>query len=361
MRVLTVIGTRPNFIKVSRFRKVASAFPNIELKIVHTGQHYDGKMADVFFEQFGLTPDYFLGVPPGTPNQQMANIMLSLEKVCAEFRPDLMMVVGDVNSTLAAALTANKLNIRLAHVESGLRSNDRTMPEEFNRVLTDQLADILFVTEPSGLEHLAEERSKAAIHFVGNTMIDTIVEFSREIEQSPVLGQLKVSKGSYVLMTMHRPSNVDSKEGLQLLLELVNKLTQHYQIVFPVHPRTVKFMEQYDLAASFRSNSQLIFTEPVDYFGFQKLTRSAAFVLTDSGGIQEETTFLGVPCLTLRPNTERPVTVTVGTNTMLPFDVPSILKHVELIRKGEYKKGEVPPLWDGHATERIFAILNELA
>lgn len=359
-KIAVIIGTRPNFIKVTRFREVAAKYPDIDLKIIHTGQHYDGKMADVFFEQFKLVPDYFLGVPPGTPNSQMAEIMLRLEKIFTEFKPDLVMVVGDVNSTMAASITANKMNIRLAHVESGLRSNDRTMPEEFNRLVTDELADILFVTEQSGLDHLAAEKKSAAVHFVGNTMIDTMVKFRGEIERSGVLDQLSLEKQGYVLMTMHRPSNVDSKEGLELLQQLVSRLTSNYKIVFPVHPRTVKCMEQFGLADQFRSDKNLVLTEPLDYFAFQKLIQHAKFILTDSGGIQEETTFLQVPCLTLRPNTERPVTVTTGSNILLPFEIEGIMKCVEQIENGTFKKGQVPPLWDGKATDRIFEIISKL-
>jgi len=357
-KILTVVGTRPNFIKVTRFKRVAEMYPGIDLKIVHTGQHYDDKMADVFFGQFGLVPDYFLEVPPGTPNSQMAEIMLRLEKVFNEFKPDLVLVVGDVNSTLAAAITANKMNIRLGHIESGLRSNDRSMPEEFNRLITDQLADLLFVTEQSGLDNLRNEHTAAEVHFVGNTMIDSMIAYEDQINASGILGQLHLEPQGYFLMTMHRPSNVDSKEGLELLLSLVDKLSEKYSIVFPVHPRTVKCMELFGLAGQFRSNRKLIMTEPLDYFAFQKLIRNSKFVLTDSGGIQEETTFLRIPCLTLRPNTERPVTVTVGSNILLPFEITGILECVGQIGNGTFKKGEIPPLWDGKSTERIFQILS---
>lgn len=359
-KIAVIIGTRPNFIKVTRFREVAASYPELELRIIHTGQHYDGKMADVFFQQFGLIPDYFLGVPPGSPNSQMAEIMLRLEKVFTEFSPDLVMVVGDVNSTVAAAITANKMNLKLAHVESGLRSNDRTMPEEHNRLVTDELADMLFVTEQSGLDHLRSEGKKTDIHFVGNTMIDTMVKFSGEIDKSGVLRDLSLDERKYVLMTMHRPSNVDSESGLRLLLSLVQRLTENYKIVFPVHPRTVKCMEQFGLSEPFRSNKNLIMSDPLDYFAFQKLIKHAKFILTDSGGIQEETTFLQVPCLTLRPNTERPVTVTVGSNILLPFEMEGIMKCVKEIEDGTFKKGQIPPLWDGHATERIFEIVSKL-
>lgn len=360
-KILTVIGTRPNFIKVTRFRAAAAKFPGIDLKIVHTGQHYDGKMADVFFEQFGLVPDFFLNVSPGSPNSQMAEIMVKLEKTIADFQPDLVAVVGDVNSTLAAALTANKMNVRVAHIESGLRSFDRSMPEEHNRILTDELADIHFVTEPAGLENLAKEKKPAGgIFFIGNTMIDTMVAFSEKIAQSSILDELKISEKKFILMTMHRPGNVDTKEGLQKLLELINEITSTYSVIFPIHPRTVKNMEAAGLEKAFRSNKNLLLIDPLDYFAFQKLITKAEFIITDSGGIQEESTYLQVPCLTLRPNTERPVTITTGTNELVPFEINAIKERIAVIEKGEFKKGAIPEHWDGRATERIFEILNRI-
>lgn len=360
-RILTVIGTRPNFIKVTQFRKAAAAYPEFELEIVHTGQHFDGKMADVFFEQFGLVPDYFLNVPPGSPNSQIAGIMLKLEEIILQKRPDLVMVVGDVNSTLAAALTANKMGIRLAHVESGLRSFDRTMPEEFNRLLTDELSDLLFVTEQSGLDHLAKEGKPAAsVHFTGNTMIDTMVAFAGEIDASSILQQLSLEEKNFVLMTMHRPATVDTREGLEKLLSLLQEVTKNFEVVFPVHPRTVQQMKQFGMEEQFRSNTRIRFTEPLDYFAFQKLVKCCRFILTDSGGIQEESTFLQVPCLTLRPNTERPVTVELGSNELLPFELPVIREKMKQISEGTFKKGQVPPLWDGKSTLRIFEVLSRI-
>ncbi|MGL4598820.1 MAG: UDP-N-acetyl glucosamine 2-epimerase, partial [Bacteroidia bacterium] len=251
-RILTVVGTRPNFIKITQFRKVAAQFPQLDLKIVHTGQHYDGKMADVFFQQFGLHPDFLLDVPPGSPNAQMAEIMLRLEKLIEFHKPDLVVVVGDVNSTLAAALTANKLNIKLAHIESGLRSNDRTMPEEFNRIITDELADFLFVTEPSGLENLRKEGKTAdKLFFVGNTMIDTLAAFANEIDASPILKTWNLEPRNFVLMTMHRPATVDSKDGLLKLLELIREVCKTTDLIFPIHPRTVKQIQQFGLEQDF--------------------------------------------------------------------------------------------------------------
>jgi UDP-N-acetylglucosamine 2-epimerase (non-hydrolysing) len=360
-KILVVIGTRPNFIKVTQFRKAAASYPEMDLKIVHTGQHYDGKMADVFFEQFNLVPDFFLNVPPGNPSEQMAEIRTRLEKTIQGFSPDLIMVVGDVNSTLAAAQTADKMKIRLAHVESGLRSFDDTMPEEYNRVETDKLATFHFVTEQAGLDNLANEgKNKSGIHFVGNTMIDTMVAFQNKILASQITSELKIADKKFVLMTMHRPGNVDSKEGLEKLLELVNAISKKFNIVFPVHPRTIKNMQAAGLENSFRNNPKLIFTEPLDYFSFQKLIRESAFIITDSGGIQEESTFLKVPCLTLRPNTERPVTISIGSNELVEFEIKTILSKISDIETGKFKKGSIPPLWDGHATERIFEVINKM-
>jgi UDP-N-acetylglucosamine 2-epimerase (non-hydrolysing) len=358
MNVLIVIGTRPNFIKVTQFRSVAALYPNIDLKFVHTGQHYDGKMADIFFQQFNLIPDFFLNVPAGNPMEQMTEIKVRLEKIIFEFYPDLMIVVGDVNSTLAAAQTATKLGIRLAHVESGLRSFDDSMPEEYNRIQTDGMADFHFVTEQAGLDNLANEGKKeSGIFFVGNTMIDTMVAFSSQIDASFILDAMNLRDKNYVLMTMHRPATVDNEEGLTKLLTLLDEITQQYDVVFPIHPRTINKLKMFGLEDRLKKNPRIKITEPLDYFAFQKLIKCCKFILTDSGGIQEESTFLQVPCLTLRPNTERPITVTLGSNELLPFDIQFIREKIKDIESGKFKKGNVPPLWDGKATDRILKIL----
>jgi UDP-N-acetylglucosamine 2-epimerase (non-hydrolysing) len=354
-KILIVVGTRPNFIKVTQFKKenvrLGSPF---EIKIVHTGQHYDDKMADVFFRQFELTPDYFLHIPAESANTQMAEIMIRLEKVLKEYQPSLVMVVGDVNSTFAAALTANKTGFRIAHIESGLRSFDRSMPEEINRILTDEITDYYFITEQSGIDHLtAEHKSPENMFFVGNTMIDTLVAFEDKISKDPVLENYKIRPGEYALMTMHRPATVDFHEGLLKLIEIIEFITRDIHLVFPIHPRTTAKLEQFSLIERIQSNDKLILTEPLDYFSFQKLTAGCRFVITDSGGIQEETTFRRVPCLTLRPNTERPSTITIGTNELVTFDVETVKAKIDSINQGTYKKGEVPPLWDGYATRRI--------
>ena len=361
MNVLIVIGTRPNFIKVTQFKKMASSYSNIDLKIVHTGQHYDDKMADVFFRQFNLVPDYFLNISQNSPNSQIADIMQKLEQlILKEFKPDLLVVVGDVNSTLAAAITANKMGIKLAHIESGLRSFDESMPEEHNRILTDKLANIFFVTEQTGYDNLIKEGvAQDKIVFVGNTMIDTMVAFDKEIDNSDVLKQYALTKDDFVLMTMHRPATVDNYEEMHRLYNLIEHLTIRYKVFFPIHPRTLKRMEEFGLKDKFVSNAKIILAEPLDYFAFQKLVKECKFIITDSGGIQEESTFLGKPCLTLRPNTERPVTITEGTNTLVPFDLEVIKDYISQIESGVYKKGQVPKLWDGKSTDRILKFIAQ--
>jgi len=361
-KILVVVGTRPNFIKVTQFKRVAQQ-NNINLKIVHTGQHFDDKMADVFFRQFNLLPDFFLNIPQNLSREELIKTISSelITLMKNQFTPDLLMVVGDVNSTLAGALAGKALNIKLAHIESGLRSNDLTMPEEINRIETDKITDYFFVTEQSGLDNLKGEGViDSKINFVGNTMIDTMVAFQKEIEASSILEELNLQSKGFVLMTMHRPATVDSKDGLEKLLQILNEVNSNYKIVFPVHPRTTKNIELHGLKKDFENLSGLIFTPPLDYFAFQKLIKHSKFILTDSGGIQEESTFAQIPCLTLRPNTERPVTCTVGTNTLIPFDVPVVLNYIKEIEIGKYKKGNIPALWDGKSTERIFEAVSKM-
>lgn len=361
-RILIVVGTRPNFIKITRFKKVNGAMGSpFDIRIVHTGQHYDDKMANVFFGQFGLEPDFFLNITASSVNTQMAEIMTGLEKTILDFKPSLIMVTGDVNSTFAAALTAHKMNIKLAHIESGLRSFDRTMPEELNRILTDEIADYFFVTEQSGVDNLIREgKNHERIFMVGNTMIDTLVAFENKIEKNPVLEKLKLAKNTYALMTMHRPATVDFEDGLKKLIEVIDHITSIMPLVFPIHPRTMKRMETYRLLSKITTNNNLHLTEPMDYFSFQKLIACSRFVITDSGGIQEETTFRRIPCLTLRANTERPSTVDVGTNELIPFDIKIIDNRIRAIGSSNFKKGEVPEKWDGKSTERILNICMEI-
>lgn len=361
MKIYILVGTRPNFIKVTRFKAIAAEkYPDTKITLIHTGQHYDEKMADIFFQQFDLIPDHYLNISPNSANKQIAEIMIKLEDLINTIgKPDIFLVPGDVNSTLAGALFCNKTGIKLAHIESGLRSYDRTMPEEFNRLVADELSDLYFVTEPSGVKHLTEEkRDKNKICFVGNTMIDTMVAFEKEIESSEILKTLKIESSKFILMTMHRPATVDNKAELEKLTDLIGYLTEKYHIVFPVHPRTIKNAKGFGLYDKLVQNKNLITTEPLDYFAFQKLIKHCAFILTDSGGIQEESTFRQKPCLTLRPNTERPVTVDEGSNTLLNFDLKNIKQYIQKIEEGTYKKGNIPELWDGKATERILKILT---
>ena len=362
--VLIVVGTRPNFIKVTQFKKVSAVkyLNTIDIKIVHTGQHFDHKMADVFFQQLDIYPDFFLEIPAASPNTQMGEIMIRLEKVINSYRPDLLLVVGDVNSTFAAALTANKLQIKVAHIESGLRSLDRGMPEEINRVLTDEISDYFFVTEESGLQNLAKEgKPKESVFFVGNTMIDTLVAFEGMINDSSVLKDLCLEEGKYILLTMHRPSNVDSYAGLEKLVLLLDRVTQeNIKIIFPIHPRTVKKLKEFGLYEKVARNSMLVLSEPLDYFSFQKLIANCLLVITDSGGIQEETTFKQVPCITLRDNTERPSTTDIGSNKLMSFEVEAVMTELNSVKEGRFKKGGIPPFWDGKATERIVEIVSKI-
>ena len=360
-KILIVVGTRPNFIKITQLPRVLKEHSDkFEYKIVHTGQHYDKKMSDVFFQQFGVMPDIFLETKSTSLDDQMNSIQVELEKEMKKYDPDLVVVVGDVNSTAIAAQAAQKMNIKVAHIEGGLRSFDLSMPEEHNRIIADTISELFFVTEQSGVDNLIKEgKKKENIFFVGNRMIDTMIAFEEKIAQSDVLKKLDIEKEKFALMTMHRPATVDSKDGLNKLLELLLLVAEKYKIVFPIHPRTVKNLKNFGLFEKLSSNKNLILTEPLDYFSFQKLIKGCKFILTDSGGIQEESTYLKIPCITLRPNTERPSTVILGTNELMPFDLYLIQKTIADIEVGKFKKGTIPPFWDGKATERIVNILLE--
>ncbi len=356
-KLMVVVGTRPNFIKVTRFKPLA-AERGMEVHLVHTGQHYDERMSTVFFDQFGLRPDRFLETPHTTPAAQMGHIMIALEAAAKAWRPDLMIVPGDVNSTLAGAITANKMGIPLAHLESGLRSGDMGMPEEINRILTDRITDLFFVTEQSGLDHLrAEGRPDHQVHFTGNTMIDTLVAYDAQVQAATILQELGLGEGGHVLMTIHRPATVDVAPELEKLVQLIGHVAAERPVVFPVHPRTKAKLEAHGLMPRLQALPKLRITGPMDYFNFQKLIATCAFVITDSGGIQEETTYRQVPCLTLRPNTERPITVTMGSNRLIDFDLPALQAAISDIEEGRAGHGQVPPLWDGHATERVLDVI----
>ncbi len=350
MRLLYVIGTRPNFVKtapvISALRR---RLPDGRHTIVHTGQHYDRLMSEVFLEELGVpAPDHMLEVGSGSHAQQTARVMERLEPVLIDEAPDLVMVPGDVNSTLAAALTAVKMNIPVAHIESGLRSFDRTMPEEVNRIVADQLSEHLFLHSDEAIENLrAEGIPDERMHFVGNTMIDTLVALEDRFRAAKSAERLGVAPGEFLLVTLHRPALVDGP----LLAETVHRLAglaREMPVVFPVHPRTRKMMEEVE-----SDHPGLLLSEPLGYLDFLSLLADAGAVLTDSGGIQEETTYLGVPCFTLRDNTERPVTIRAGTNTLLGLDPAAISGIPAALAERPAERPEPPPLWDGHAAERI--------
>lgn len=349
-----VVGARPNFMKmaplVEEMRRRA-----ISHVLIHTGQHYSPEMSQSFFDELEMPrPDVNLEVGAGTQTQQTAEIMRRIEPVLLEQKPDVLVVVGDVNSTLAAALTAVKLGIRIAHVEAGLRSFDRGMPEEINRILTDSISDYLFVTEPSGVENLLREGvARERIHHVGNVMIDTLLRFREKAAASDVLERLNVTAKGYVVATLHRPSNVDEPEKLNALMDVLSQIARTLPVVFPVHPRT-----RQRLADVGYNDGNVTLSGPLGYLDFLRLTSQARLVVTDSGGIQEETTILQVPCLTLRENTERPITITQGTNRLVGVEPAAILAAAEEALHGENHSGRVPDLWDGKASSRILDVIE---
>jgi UDP-N-acetylglucosamine 2-epimerase (non-hydrolysing) len=360
MRILTVVGARPNFVKVAPLLDEMSRHPEIESILVHTGQHYDNEMSRTFFEELQIpTPHFNLGVSHGTAVTQTAEVVLQMERVLEETLPDVVVVVGDVNSTLSAALTAAKMGLPIAHIEAGLRSFDRTMPEEINRVLTDALSDFLFVTEPSGVENLRREgRPAGNIYLAGNVMIDALQRFLPKAKRStvmPAFANLPGVKSRYGLVTLHRPRTVDNPSTLRELWAGLEVIAQKLPLIFPVHPRTRSRMDQYGSMDS--RHVQIV--PPMSYLQFLRLQSEAALVITDSGGVQEETTALGIPCLTVRENTERPITVSEGTNTLVGLDAKRLVEEARKVLRGTGKKGRVPKLWDGRASERIVRTLAD--
>jgi UDP-N-acetylglucosamine 2-epimerase (non-hydrolysing) len=396
MKIISVVGARPNFMKIA---PIYRAFTQLKIKnlkiksvtsremdsgsetgvrinhlICHTGQHYDEKMSKVFFDELELPkPDFYLGVGGGSHAEQTARIMVEFEKVLLEEKPDLVIVVGDVNSTIACSLTAVKLRIKVAHVEAGLRSFDRGMPEEINRILTDSISDYLFVTEKSGLENLEREGiDRSKVFFVGNVMIDSLAHYLPKIEKRGMKndrrGTSLIDSGSesgitlnnslpstnFILVTMHRPSNVDDGVRLAELLKMLNRISVNQKVIFPIHPRTKNNIEKFDLSSEISDN--LIITEPIGYLDFIGLVKNAEVILTDSGGIQEESTYLGVQCVTLRTSTERPITVEIGTNHLVGDSFAEAERVMHEILSGRKKKGKIPELWDGKAAERIVKI-----
>ena len=353
MHVLHVVGARPNFMKAAPVIRGLASRPEVRQSLVHTGQHYDANMSDIFFTQLDMpAPDVNLEVGSGSHAKQTAEIMTRFEPVLLERKPDIVLVYGDVNSTVAAALVCAKLLVQVGHVEAGLRSFDLTMPEEINRIVTDRLANLLFTPSEDGDENLRREGVEPEkIHRVGNVMIDSLIRLLPAAKHCPKNGL----PDQYALVTLHRPSNVDDPEKLKTILDSLLQVSEQLDIVFPVHPRTRQRISTFGL-----SGAKLHLLNPLPYIEFLSLQRRATVVITDSGGIQEETTYLGVPCLTLRDNTERPITVTAGTNTLIGSDNRKLHSELAKIIEGETKSGTIPPLWDGHAGERIAETLCEL-
>lgn len=362
IRVILVAGARPNFMKIAPIIEELRKHGEFEALLVHTGQHYDESMSRVFFDELGIPrPDINLEVGSGSHGNQTAKVMIHFEEMLLAEKtpPKLVMVVGDVNSTLACSLVAAKLNIPVAHVEAGLRSYNRSMPEEINRVLTDQLSDFLFTTSRDADENLHREGiQQEKIHFVGNVMIDTLMKNLEKAEESTVLRDLSLIPGEYAALTLHRPSNVDSEDELQKLFGIFLEIQEKIPIVYPAHPRTRKMIEAFGLQPLLEEMTSFRFVDPQGYLDFLKLMKCARFVMTDSGGIQEETTILGVPCLTLRNETERPVTLNQGTNILVQKDRDKILAAVSNILSRKPVLDRRPELWDGRAAERIVRILR---
>jgi len=355
MHIVHVVGARPNFMKAAPVMQALGRHNGVRQTLVHTGQHYDFNMSDVFFRQLEMPdPDINLEVGSGTHAQQTSQIIARFEPVVLKLKPDWVMVYGDVNSTVATAMVCAKLLIPVAHVEAGLRSFDRTMPEEINRLLTDQISDLLFTPSEDGNHNLqAEGVARHKVHLVGNVMIDTLVRLlPLAKERLP-----KELPERYVLVTLHRPSNVDDADWLKSLVDVLGGVSLDVPVLFPVHPRTRARMSQAGIEAG-SCNSNLQILDPAPYLEFLALQSKATAVITDSGGIQEETTFLNIPCLTVRENTERPITVSMGTNTLVGRDIPRLRTELEALLAGKTKRGKVPPLWDGHAAERIAQVIT---
>lgn len=359
IKLILVAGARPNFMKIKPVMKEIEIFnslknpgaPTIQALLVHTGQHYDDNMSEVFFQELGIRPpDINLGAGSGSHAVQTANIMMAFETVCEREKPDWVVVVGDVNSTMACTLVCSKMGIRVAHIEAGLRSFDRTMPEEINRLVTDALADLLLTpSEDANKNLLREGVTGDKIKLVGNIMIDSLMENLPKSRSSDILSHLGLEPGKFIYVTLHRPANVDRQDHLSTIMAGLEHLSKRLPVVFPIHPRSRKMLNKYALTS--RSNDRLMWLEPIGYHASLRLTEDARLVLTDSGGLQEEATFFRTPCLTLRPNTERPITVTVGSNRLTSLE--RLMDDLEEALHGPERKGIVPPLWDGHTAERV--------
>lgn len=361
--IYLVAGARPNFMKIAPIVRAIQTHGQLAFKIIHTGQHYDREMNDVFFEELGIPePDIFMAAGGGSHSQQTSKIMVAFEKLCQESRPDTVIVVGDVNSTLACSIVAKKLNIPVAHVEAGLRSGDTTMPEEINRIVTDSISDWFFVTEPSGIAHLKREgKSDSEIHYVGHVMVDNLLFQVRKLantdtsryETNSFKTENALHDKRYGVVTLHRPSNVDDIKMMTRISKALKEIATKIPLIFPVHPRTQKNLEKFNIDLG----PDITLVGPQAYMAFLNLWKDAALVLTDSGGLQEETTALGVPCITIRENTERPITVEQGSNVLVGTDPEKIISEVNKILIGKGKKGCRPKMWDGKAAERIVKVL----
>ncbi len=362
-KIICVCGARPNFMKIAPIMKALKSDGNFQTLLVHTGQHYDENMSKLFFVELGMPqPDIDLGVGSASHAVQTARIMERFEPVVLDFKPDFVLVVGDVNSTIACGLVSVKLGVRLIHIEAGLRSFDRTMPEEINRVLTDSISDLLFVTEQSGADNLKKEGlNSQKVHFVGNVMIDTLMANREKAKQSDILNKLGLVEKQFGAITLHRPSNVDDSMKFNQIIGAFEEIEKDIKLVFPIHPRTRHNIKGTDIEKRIEAMEGLLLVEPLGYLDFLCLMSNALLVMTDSGGIQEETTILGVPCMTLRENTERPVTISEGTNRLVHIETADILKHYREIKDGGSGNigGRIPKLWDGHAAQRIAQIIAQ--
>lgn len=358
-KVDLIAAARPNFMKVGPLYRALSKESWCNVRLIHTGQHYDAAMSDAFFRDLGLPqPEVSLGVGSGTHAEQTGGVMIAYEKICIAERPDWTVVVGDVNSTAACAMAATKLGIRVAHLEAGLRSGDRTMPEEINRLVTDAIADLLWTPSEDADENLLREGVPPhKIERVGNIMIDSLEMMRQRIEERGLFGELALQRRNYGVVTLHRPSNVDDPAILARLVDALIAVSGRVPLVFPVHPRTRKSLERAQLLSAINGSAALRLIEPVGYIDFMSLVFNARLAITDSGGVQEETTYLGIPCLTLRENTERPITVSIGTNRLLGIE--GLKPAVDQVLNGSARKGAVPPLWDGKTAQRVAASLRE--
>jgi UDP-N-acetylglucosamine 2-epimerase (non-hydrolysing) len=372
-KIISVVGARPNFMKLAPVERELRKYKHLYThKIVHTGQHYDYRLSQVFFKDLDMPkPDIYLGAGSGSHAEQTAKIITAFEKVVLKEKPDLVIVFGDVNSTLACAIVCSKIHhnggrVPLAHVEAGLRSFDLSMPEEVNRIVTDGLSEFLFITEKAGVENLlAEGTARKKIFLTGDTMIDSLAHYRSKFGKSNILKKLKLKPGTYLLSTIHRPVNVDNRKNLAKIISIFRKVSAEslkhdpdFKIVLPVHPRTLKMIKRFGLTGSFKKIKNMMLIHPAGYTDFIKLLTDAKAVMTDSGGIQEEATFLKIPCLTLRDSFERPETLEIGTNTLCGLDEKLILSRISAIFKGKYKKGKIPRMMDGKASKRIVNIIK---